>query len=318
MLVEVGYLGSRGSKLTVSRDLNYIPLEFLSRSPVRDQANINRLTRVVPNPFAGLLPGTGLNGSTTSVEQLLRPYPHFSGNNGVRMDALNEGRSWFHMLQARFEKRYSAGFNLLTNFQWSKMMEETNRINVADPILEHRIADEDRPLRFVLSGTYELPFGPGKPVLSDTNGLVRRLVGGWQVNAIYIAQSGAPLDWTDRNIIYYGGDLNLDPNMVDGPAFDITRFETNAARQLDRNFRYFPTRFGNLRASGVNNLDASLIKNTFITERFNLQLRAEMFNVLNRAQFNSPELNPTNANFGRITSAANLPRAVQLALRLRW
>jgi hypothetical protein len=178
MLVEVGYLGSRGSKLTVSRDLNYVPLEFLSRSPVRDQETINRLSRVVANPFAGLLPGTGLNGGTIAAEQLLRPYPQFSGNKGVRMDALNEGRSWFHMLQARFEKRYAAGFNLLTNFQWSKMMEETNRINIADPLLEHRIADEDRPLRFVVSGTYELPFGPGKPLLGDTDGFVKRLAGG--------------------------------------------------------------------------------------------------------------------------------------------
>jgi hypothetical protein len=197
-------------------------------------------------------------------------------------------------------------------------MEETNRLNAADPFLEHRIGDEDRPLRFVLSGSYELPFGAGKPFLSNANGFIRRVVGGWQVNAIYIAQSGAPLDWTDRNVIYYGGDLNLDPTRVDGTAFDTTRFETVANRQLDRNRRTFPTRFGNLRAAGVNNLDTSLIKNTFIAERFTIQLRAEMFNALNRTQFNGPELNPTSGNHGRITSAANLPRAVQLALRLRW
>jgi hypothetical protein len=80
----------------------------------------------------------------------------------------------------------------------------------------------------------------------------------------------------------------------------------------------FPTRFGRLRSDGVNNLDASLIKNTQIFERFQVQIRAEMFNALNRTQFNSPETNPTSGNFGRITSAANLPRAVQLALRLRW
>ena len=67
----------------------------------------------------------------------------------------------------------------------------------------------------------------------------------------------------------------------------------------------------------MNNLDASLIKNTQIFERLNLQFRVEMFNALNRSQFNGPETNPTSGNFGRITSAANLPRAVQLALRLR-
>ena len=213
MLVEVGYIGSRASKLLEVRsgsdndlDRNYIPLELLSTSPTRDQATIDRLNRVVPNPFAGLLPGTGLNGSTTSAEQLLRPYPQFSGANGVRMIGANTGRSWFHMLQTRFEKRYSSGFNFLTNFQWQKMMEEMNRLNPADPFLEHRIADEDRPLRLVLSGTYELPFGKGKPILGSANGFVTRLAGGWQLNAIYIAQSGSPIDWTDRStLIFFGG-----------------------------------------------------------------------------------------------------------------
>lgn len=326
MLLEVGYIGSRGSKLVEIRsgsdvdvDRNNIPLQYLSTSPTRDQANIDRLTRVVQNPFAGLLPGTNLNGSTTTAEQLLRTYPQFSGSNGLRIQGINSGRSWFHMLQTRFEKRYSSGFTFLTNFQWQKMMEEVNRLNAADLFLEHRIADEDRPLRLVFSGTYELPFGKGKPFLGSTNGLVSRLVGGWQVNSIYIAQSGSPIDWTDRNtLIYFGGDIKLDSRQIDDRAFDITRFETRANQQLDKNRRVFPTRFGRLRSDGVNNLDASLIKNTQIFERLNLQFRAEMFNALNRTQFNGPETNPTNANFGRITSAANLPRAVQLALRLRW
>jgi hypothetical protein len=55
-----------------------------------------------------------------------------------------------------------------------------------------------------------------------------------------------------------------------------------------------------------------LIKNIPIVERFRAQLRGEVFNVLNRTQFNGPDTNPTSGNFGRITSAANLPRAVQL------
>ncbi|HYI94531.1 MAG TPA: carboxypeptidase regulatory-like domain-containing protein [Bryobacteraceae bacterium] len=326
MLVEIGYIGSRASKLLEVRsgsdndlDRNYIPLEQLSTSPVRDQSNITRLSRSTPNPFAGLLPGTNLNGRDTTVEQLLRPYPQFNGSNGVRMIGANTGRSWFHMFQTRFEKRYSSGFNFLTNFQWQKMMEEMNRLNPADPFLEHRIADEDRPLRLVLSGTYELPFGQGKPLLSDTNGFVKRIVGGWQFNAIYIMQSGSPIDWTDRStLIYFGGDINLKSREIDGLAFDTARFETRANQQLGQNRRVFPTRFGRLRSDGVNNLDASVIKNTQISERLNLQFRAEMFNALNRFQFNGPETNPTSGTFGRITSAANLPRAVQLALRLRW
>jgi hypothetical protein len=323
MLAEIGYMGSRGAHLAEDdHNLNFIPIEYLSRSPVRDQANIDRLTKVVANPFEGLLPGTGLNGPTTSVEQLLRPYPQFAGEDGVSTQALNVGRSWFHMFQARFEKRYSMGFNLLTNLQFSKLIEQVRRLNAADPLPERRIGDEDRPFRFVLSGTYELPFGPGKPFGSTTNGFVRRLIGGWQINGIYIYQSGPPLNFDDRNVIYYGGDLNLmahpDSDLLGGPVFDITRFERSANRQLDRNFRTFGSRFANLRSDGVNNLDASLFKNTNITEHVVFQIRVEMFNAFNRSQFNGPELNPTSGNFGKITSVANLPRAVQLAGRFQW
>ncbi len=318
MVLELGYMGSRSTKLAENIDnYNSIPLSELSTSLTRDQANIDRLSRVVPNPFAGLIPGTGLNGATTSAEQLLRPYPQFSGANGVQIRSLNTGYSSFHMFQTRFDKRYSNGFNFLANFQWQKMIEATSRLNPQDLFLLRRIADEDRPLRLVLSGSYELPFGRGKAFAKDTNGFIDRLIGGWQANVIWVAQSGAPAgDW--GNMIYYGGDLNWNAREIDAPAFDVTRFERAANRQLGQNVRYFPTRFASYRADGVNNVDASLIKNVRIVERLQLQLRAEMFNALNRTQFNQPELSPTNQNFGRITSAANLPRSLQLAVRLRW
>jgi hypothetical protein len=310
LITELGYLGSRGAHLTEGDvDLNIVPAQYLSTLPVRDQATIDRLSRIVPNPFAGLLPGTGLNGATTQVEQLLRVYPQFSGSGGVSTNSLNLGRSWFHMLQARVEKRYSNGFNLLANFQWSKMIEEVRRLNISDPLL-------------VLSGSYEFPFGRGKWVGSNVNGFWNRLIGGWQLNAIYIAQSGSPINWESRNVIYYGGDLQLvshpDTAALNTPAFDVTRFERQANRQLDRNIRTFGSRFGNLRADGISNLDASLIKNIPITEKVVAQFRAEMFNSLNRATYNEPDTNPTSGTFGRVTSAANLPRAVQLALRIRW
>ena len=59
-------------------NLNFIPASYLSTSPERDQATINRLTANVANPFAGLLPGTTLNGSTVQLQQLLLPFPQFT------------------------------------------------------------------------------------------------------------------------------------------------------------------------------------------------------------------------------------------------
>lgn len=306
-LLEVGYIGSVASRLTESRDLNFIPLPFLSTTGVRDQANIDRVRANVPNPFVGLLPGTNLNGTSVSLEQLLRPYPQFAGNNGVRVEGQNNGNSNFHMFQVQLQKRFSKGLSFMTNFQRSKLIEATGRLNAADPFLERRIADEDRPYRFVASGMYELPF-------FKTN----RFIGGWQLNVIYTNQAGPPVEW--GNVIYNGGNLNWNSHPND-PAlivFDRTRFNTNNQQQLDLNRRNFNTRFSTYRADTINNVDFSVIKSFKLFERVQAQLRGEAFNLMNRASFNGPDLGPTSQNFGRITGQANLNRAIQLALRIKW
>lgn len=312
---EIGYIGSDAVRIPENRDINYVPYQFLSTSPTRDQTRITALSAAVANPFRNLLPGTSLNGATTAMGNLLRPYPQFNGNNGVRVAAQGNGYSKFHMLQMRFERRFSNGLQFLTNYQWSKMMEATNRLYTAAPELQYRIAGEDRPHRIVFSGSYELPFGRGKKFLTNANGFTHRVVTGWQLNTIYTRQSGSPVEW--GNVIYNGGDLNWQGRNL--PAvFDIARFDRVAANQLDQNVRTFMQSYPSYRADGVNNIDISVIKNIPIVERLRLQFRAESFNAFNRTQFNGPELNPTNQNFGRITSAANLPRTYQLALRLAW
>lgn len=315
LITELGYMGSRGSKLLENHDLNFYPASFLSTSPVRDQAAINRLTTVTANPFRGLLPGTSLNGNTITTEQLLRAFPQFNGQGGVRIDGQNTGWSNFHQLLLRVEKRYSNGLSLLANYSWQKMLEAVGRLYAASPALEYRISDEDRTHRFIVSGRYDLPFGRGKAIGSGVNRGLDYVIGGWQVNGIWTRQSGPPVEW--GNVIYVGGDLNWDSRNL-GQAFDKTRFITTPALQLDRNQRAFNTRFSAYRADGVNGVDASIIKDIPITERIKFQLRGEAFNLLNRAQFNGPNLSPTDANFARITSQANLNRAIQIAGRLVW
>lgn len=315
-VIEIGYIGSNATRLSETRNVNFVPDAYLSSSPVRDQANITALTAVVPNPFRGLLPGTSLNGNTFAAENLLRAYPQFNGNGGVSVEAQANGYSRFHMLQARYEKRFSNGLQFLANYQWSKMMEATNRLYEAAPSMQYRVAGEDRPQRFVFSGSYELPFGKGKAFLGGSGPLMTRLVGGWQVNTIYSLQSGSPVEF-NSNQIYLGGPLNWNARGLDG-AFDVTRFDRVAANQLDRNRRTFPQAFPAYRGDKINNIDISMIKNIQLVERFTLQFRAESFNAFNHTIFNGPDVVPTSANFGRITSASNLPRTYQLALRLRF
>ena len=78
-LIEISYVGNRGTRMQVTRDLNPTPAQYLSTSPVRDQATIDFLNAQVANPFYPLLPKTNLASTTVARSQLLRPYPQYSG-----------------------------------------------------------------------------------------------------------------------------------------------------------------------------------------------------------------------------------------------
>ena len=311
-VLELGYAGNHAVHLPVNHNLDFIPNQYLSTSPVRDQATINALTANVPNPFAGLLPGTTLNGSTVQVAQLLEAYPQFTG---VTLQNENIGSSYFQMLQARLHKRFSGGVQLLLNYQYSKLIERTTRLNGGDLALVKDVSVDDRPQRVVVSGSWDLPFGRGKRFGGHQGGIVNSLAGGWSVNGIYTLQAGAPLSW--GNVIYLGGPLNNQPRNVNG-VFDVTRFDRDSTHQLLDNVRTFADRFSNLRQDGVNNVDFSALKQIHIRERLSLQFRCEFFNLLNHPLFNAPNLTPTSSSFGLITSQSNLPRRTQLALRLIW
>lgn len=315
VLLEVGYIGNKAVKMPFDHNFNGTPLQYLSTSPTRDQATIDRLSQNVANPFAGLLPGTGINGSTVSRSQLLAPFPQYTGANSLLGQGFTDGSSFFHALDARIEKRFSHGFLMLINFQYSKLLEKRSRLNDLDPLLEKRIAAEDRPYRLVWSGTYDLPFGRGKALMKNTNRIADAVVGGWNINLITTFTTGTALGW--GNIIYYGGPLNLDPHNTDN-SFDVTQFNRVPAQQLASNRRTFPTRFADLRADSVQQVDFSIIKTFSITEKMKLAYRCEFFNSTNRAIFNAPDLVPTSSTFGRITSQANTPRRIQMALKLSF
>jgi hypothetical protein len=312
LVIELGYEGNHGVHMTMNRQLDYVPAAYLSTSPFRDQTTIDRLTANVTNPFAGLIPGSTLNGSTIQRQQLLLPLPEFTG---VTEEYSNEGRSYYQMFQAKIEKRFSSGLSLLANYSRSKLLERLAYLNNSDLVPEKRIAAEDRPQRIVVSGTYTLPFGKGRVLAKNAKGVLNAVIGGWEINCIYQIQPGPPLSW--GNVIYLGGDLNMDPRNP-AQAFDLSLFNRNSAQQLANNIRNFPSRFANLRSDGTNNMDASVIKGFSIRENLKLQYRFETFNTTNHVMFSAPSTSPTSSGFGKITSQANLQRRTQMALKLVW
>ena len=334
-LVEVGYVGSRGYDLTVEQNENTLPRQHLSTAQSRDQAVINYLTTNVPNPFAGLLPGEGLNGGTTQRQQLLRPRPQFQDIQTWRYD----GSSSYHALQSRVERRFTQGYTVLFAYTYSKFTDANYMLNFTDDGPYETAADADVPHRFAFSGILELPFGRGKRWGSEAGGLVNALIGDWTITAIASIQSGRPISFTDRNRnLYFNGDMDAlkarYSSDVDQPVFDTSGFyfndaavQTNgvvdATRQrndqrirLANNVRYWPHRLGNLRSQALNEWQVSFVKRVSVTERVRGQLNVEILNAFNQTIFSAPNNDPTNANFGKVTSQFNLPQSVQLAFKL--
>lgn len=312
MVLEVSYQYNQARGLPVNHNLNFVPARFLSTSPQRDQATINRLTANVPNPFAGLLPGTTLNGSTIQLQQLLMPFPQFTS---VTMQGANIGYSNQHVASLTAQKRFSGGTQLLATYTRSTMKEVTSRLNASDEQLYYGVSNEDRPQRLVLSGVYVFPFGTGRAIGAGAARWVRAITSGWTASGMYTYQGGQIANW--GNVIYLGGDLNWDPRNID-QAFDVTQFNRSAAQQLAMNVRTFPPDFANLRLDPISTLNLAIFKDIPFGGERALQLRAEAFNALDHVQFSGPQLNPTNANFGRVTGQTNAPRSFQFAARFKW
>jgi hypothetical protein len=340
-LVELQYVGNRGYDGVVGVDLNALPRQYYSTNPFRDQAQtdlIGLLNQAVTNPFRGLIPGTGLNNATVARSQLLRPFPQFTGVTGIRNDASSN----YHGGQARFEKRFSKGYTALVSYTWSKFLERGTLLNPIDADFERRFSDADAPHRLVVSGIWELPFGRGRKWGANWNRVVDIALGGWQVQGIGQLQSGRPLTLGN---VYYNGDLSklkTDIRSANFPrfpgetrtVFDTSGFYFNDAAvqtngvvdpvkqrndiriQLGANIRTLPSRFSGLRGDALNLWDLSVSKNFAFTERIKLQLRGEFLNAFNTVNFNNPDLNPRNTTFGQITGQNNLPRDVQLGLKL--
>ncbi|MBI3678924.1 MAG: carboxypeptidase regulatory-like domain-containing protein [Acidobacteria bacterium] len=299
-VVEIGYVGNRGTQLLAGRQLSPIPRQYLSTSPTRDQATINFLSANVANPFFGIpdFAGSGLSGRNVARNQLLRAYPQFTQVN-ISVPA---GFSYYHALQFQIEKRFSGGLTFQAAYTYSRFMEAINYLDPTDSRLEKVVSDLDYPQRFVATAVYELPFGRGRKLGSNMNRWLNLLAGGWQVEGWYEGQSGNPLGFGNA---IFRGDLKNVPLPVSERTSErwfntATGFERNNANRLDSNIRTFPSRFSGIRGDGINNLDASFFKNFRFGERVTFQFRMESYNALNHVQFTDPTTDPYNSNFGQI------------------
>jgi hypothetical protein len=315
-MLEVSYVGNRGTHLGTSRALDATPAQYLSTSPLRDQATINYLSAQVANPFNGIpqFAGGGITGTTLTRGNLLRPYPQY---NGITVTDPN-GESWYHSLQARFEKRFSHGVLFNLDYTWSKYMDAVEYLNNTDGLPTHVISASDRPHRVTVNGVWELPVGKGRLLLANAPRALDMVVGGWQYQAIYLWQVGAPMNF--GNVLFLGDvhDIALPADQRSlGEWFNVNAgFERNSANALANNIRTFPLRLSGVRSPGPNYWNMSLYKQFKLREKLRLQVRTEWEGALNTPQFAAPNVAPANSLFGQINGTQGEARRIYAGLKI--
>jgi hypothetical protein len=321
VLAEASYVGNRGTKLAVTRQLNFVPAQYLSTSPVRDQARIDYLTFQVNNPFYGIAGFEGTGRGTNlrfNRNQLVLPYPQFTGVSAN----MPIGYSWYHSLQTRVEKQMARGVSVQAGWTWSKFMEATTFMNDSDPFLERVISDQDFTHRFVLSGIFELPVGHKRRFLPNAGRLLDAVIGGWSLQGWFEGQTGDTLGF--GNSALFNGrleDLVLPVGQRSVERwFNIDAgFDRDPAHALGQNIATFPSRFSGVRADGINNFDVSLFKTFRIREGLRAQLRIETFNTMNHVQLAAPDTTPTSTAFGTITGEkGHGQRQLTLAIKVMF
>src|SRR5262245_31589108 len=342
-MVSASYTGSRGTNLPVFRDINNIPIQYLSTSRFRDTAQEAFLTQQVANPFVGLLPGSTLNSATVQRQQLLRPFPEF-GTFGIEQYT---GSDSYHAGTVQIERRFRGGNLVTLQYTRSRTRDKLKYLNPQQDTLEDRVSPNDRPNRLSVSGVGLVPFGRSQKFGSDWNGALDAVLGGWQVSGTYQYQSGFPLTW---NSTYYdpacGDPTALASNIgktvngkilgLDAPAWDTSCFyfhdaavQTNGVDdpvkqrndqriQLNNNVRYFPSMLPDVRTHQLHLLDVGLFKNFRAPRGVTLQVRLEWINALNYTVLWNPDTNPRNSTFGFVTQDRNNPRDLQLGVRVTF
>jgi hypothetical protein len=322
--LDLAYVGNKVSDLGVSRGINNVPQSEQDKAIVRLGGNTGYLNQTFPNPFAGLVPGQGLNAATVARSQLVRPFPEFGG---ITMNRLNLGSAYYNAFEGVATKRYSSGVMFAVNYTLMKLEDQTNFLTNYDPIPYRDLSGDERQHRLVITTLIDLPFGPGKWIGHESRGLLAALIGGWQFNTIGEIQSGRPLALSGNAIL-------LDPDVaLPTREQSFTRWFDNSTAGNPRpdgtyawgvvgqnDYRQVGFRFHNVNEPTEPQWSFSFFKSTHITDRLNVQLRVETFNVFNTRVYGGPNTDPTNANFGVVSTASqvNFPRTTQVGLRFMF
>jgi len=322
---QAAYAGSRGIHLGdgAGFEINQLPQSALALGTA--------LQELVDNPFYGIITGPSvLSNPRITRGQLMRPYPQF-----LNLTIFNPAAaaSTYHGFSLKAERRFANGLGFLSSWTTAKNISDgpatvgptVGHQNSYDRRSDRSLVEEDISQRFVASINYELPFGRGKRIGSSWHRSAELVLGGWQVNGIFTKQVGFPLAiaTSPNTANALGGRQRPNATGISAATEGRAQDRLDSYINADAFSAPAPFTFGNVsrtlpnvRGPGLTNLDFSLFKTFALTDKLNLQFRAEAFNLSNSPMFALPNQNYGTAAFGAITATANNPRQLQFALRM--
>ncbi|MGC1453008.1 MAG: carboxypeptidase-like regulatory domain-containing protein [Candidatus Sulfotelmatobacter sp.] len=332
-VLSVGYVGSHGYHEIVGVDANQPFPTICPASPC--PANY-------PSTFPGALANAPVPAGAYYIPAKT---PKANPTLANTWTWFSQGVSNYNAMQVDLNHRFSHGLSLRGVYTWSKALDDGDSLNattagnapglVSNPYnlrADYGLATYDVRNIGVINAVYELPFGRGQAFASELEGWRSAMVSGWSVNTILTLQSGFPftpqLSYNPSN----NGDTRNPVRPFANPDFTgpvilgkpNKWFNPSAFLQPPPNSGFY----GNLGRDtfigpGLATWDFSVMKATPIHERLSLQFRAEIFNLLNRANFNTPNLivftpSGVSGTAGAITSTSTTSRQVQFGLKVIW
>jgi hypothetical protein len=280
-LLEVGYVGTRGVKLSKRWNFNQARLDA---DPLH------------PTPISSRV-----------------PFPNFVS----LWNSVKDGTSSYHGLQVRLERTFSGGFYILSTYSYSKCTDlgttQSDSQNVYDRKSDWGLCNFHVANRFNASYGWKLPFG------QNLTGFSGKVAKGWQVNSIVQLQDGVPFTPSvpgdpARVGTYYTPRFNrvCDGNLPDSQQ-TVNRFFDTSCFVLPQSGTFGNSARNVIFGPGLKSVDFSIFKTTNITESVSVQFRAEIFNALNNSNYNEPRRN--GPLIGRILTE-NDARELQFGLKI--
>jgi len=365
-VLTIGYVGSHGYHELIGIDANEpfpvicpaspCPAAYPTYDASKPVTPTNGPTLGFPINLPNGAPNSPLAGAPVPAGTFYIPFvspatPRANPSIANTWTWFSVGNSSYHALQVDLRRRFSHGLSMRGVYTYSKALDDGDSLNqttagnapglVSNPFnlaADKGLATYDARNVGVVNVLYDLPFGRGQSFARNVEGWRDALVSGWSLSSIVTAQSGFPftpaLSYNPSN----NGDTRNPVRPFLNPNFKGSVVLGNPNQWFNPNAFIAPPSlsgfYGNVGRDtyigpGLATWDFSVLKNTRIRESLNLQFRAEIFNLLNRANFNTPNLvvftpptttNPSGSSptAGAITSTSTSARQVQFALKLLW